>query len=84
LKKVFSEPKFKKLFKDFWDEDKLNSAPKGFEKDHEFVEWLKLKSFIVAHEMTDKEVADKRFGKKVVEMYKNLKPLNDFLTVAIE
>jgi uncharacterized protein (TIGR02453 family) len=84
LSKIFSDKNFKKLFGDFWDEDKLKTAPKGYAKDHRYLEWLKLKSFIVTHELSDKDVLEKKFHKKVVELYKKLKPLNDFLRIALD
>ena len=79
LEKIFKEKKFKKNFLKFWDEDKLKTAPKGYAKDHPYVEWLKLKSFIVTHEFTDQTVTDKKFMKNLVEVMKAGKPLNDFL-----
>ncbi|MFM9840221.1 MAG: DUF2461 domain-containing protein [Cyclobacteriaceae bacterium] len=82
--KILSDKKFKKTFpKGLDDFDKLKTAPKGYPKDHPQLELLKNKSFIVSHYFTDKEVADKKFAKKVAEVCKTLKPLNDFLTTAI-
>ncbi|HEX5169927.1 MAG TPA: DUF2461 domain-containing protein, partial [Cyclobacteriaceae bacterium] len=49
LRKIMSNKKFKNLYRDFWDEDKLKTMPKGYPKDHRCIEWLKLKSFIVTH-----------------------------------
>lgn len=83
LEKVFKERKFKKNFAKFWDDDKLKTAPKGYAKDHSYVEWLKLKSFIVTHEFTDKEAMDKKFMKNLIDVMKSGKPLNDFLKEAI-
>lgn len=81
--KVLKNKKFKTWFGELDDFDKLKTAPKGFPKDHPHLELLKHKSFIVSHYFTDKEVQDKTFLKKVVEGCKTVKPLNDFLTVAI-
>ena len=84
LKKIFSAKKFKGLYKDFWDEDKLKTMPKGYAKDHKFIEWLKLKSFIVTHEIPDSAVTNKKFIKTVADAFKTLKPLNDFLKQATD
>jgi uncharacterized protein (TIGR02453 family) len=84
LRKIMLDKKFKGLYKDFWDEDKLKTMPKGYAKDHKYVEWLKLKSFIVTHEFADKEVSDKKFIIKVREAFKTVKPLNDFLKQATD
>jgi uncharacterized protein (TIGR02453 family) len=83
LKKIFSEKKFKSNFKKFWDENTLKRIPKGYAEDHPYAEWLKLKSFIVTHEFTDKQVLDKKFMKHVVEVMKSSKPLIDFLNEAL-
>jgi uncharacterized protein (TIGR02453 family) len=83
LEKVFKERKFKKYFGEFWDEDKLKTAPKGYEKDHKHLDWLRLKSFIVSHSFKDSEVVEKKFLKNAVDVLKSAKPLNDFLAEAI-
>jgi uncharacterized protein (TIGR02453 family) len=84
LKKIMMNKKFRILYNDFWDEDKLKTMPKGYPKDHKYVEWLKLKSFIVTHEVSDAKVLDKKFIKTVAESFKTLKPLNDFLKQATD
>ena len=83
LAKIFKEKKFRSNFSKFWDEDTLKTAPKGYAKDHPYVEWLKLKSFVVTRSFTDSDVADKKFLKKAVDVLKSAKPLNDFLKEAI-
>ncbi|HEY3405830.1 MAG TPA: DUF2461 domain-containing protein [Ohtaekwangia sp.] len=83
LTKIFKEKKFKSNFSKFWDEDALKTVPKGYAKDHPHIDWLKLKSFIVIHNFTDSEVADKKFLKKTVDVLKSAKPLNDFLKEAL-
>jgi len=84
LVKIMNDKKFKSLYKDFWNDDKLKTSPKGYPKEHPHVEWLKLKSFIVTHELSDTVVKDKKFLKKVADAFKALKPLNDFLKQSID
>lgn len=83
LKKIISDKKFKAAFGGFDESDKLKTMPKGFPKDHPHIDWLKLKSFIVIHHFTDKEVLDEKFIKNVVGVCKTMKPLNDFLKEAV-
>ncbi len=83
LEKNFKDKKFKKYFTKFWDDDKLKNPPKGFEKEHPHVEWLKLKSFVVTHAFKDTELSEKKFLKNLVDTMKAAKPLNDFLKQAI-
>ena len=82
MTKLWKESKFKKYFEKFWDEDALKNAPKGFAKDHPHADWLRLKSFIVIHYFTDKEVLDKKFMKNLATVSLAGKPLNDFLNEA--
>ncbi len=83
LTKIMTDKKFKKMYGAFETEYALKNAPKGYEKDHPMLEWLKLKSFVVSHYFTDEEVKDKKFLKTVINTYKTAKPLNDFLKEAI-
>ncbi|MFZ6010296.1 MAG: DUF2461 domain-containing protein [Bacteroidota bacterium] len=83
VKKILNDKKFKKLFDGFDDFDKLKTAPKGYAKDHPNLAWLQLKSFIVSHPFTDKQVTDKKFIKTIAESCKTIKPLNDFIKEAI-
>lgn len=83
LAKIVNDKKFKKNFPGFWDEDKLKRAPKGFEEDSKYIEWLKLKSFIMTRTLSDVEVKDKKFLKTLADSCKTLKPLNAFLTEAL-
>ncbi len=84
LRIIMAEKKFKKLFGDFWDEDKLKRPPKGYADDHKYIEWIKLKSFIVTHELKDTELVDKKFKKHIAELYKVVMPINGFLQQALD
>jgi uncharacterized protein (TIGR02453 family) len=79
LNKILKEKGFKKHFGGFDEFDKLKTMPKGYPKDHPHIELLKLKSYIVTHAYTDKEVMDKKFIKTIVGQAKTLRPLIDFL-----
>jgi len=80
---LFNAKKFRSNFGKFWDGDTLKTAPKGYPKDHPLADWLRLKSFIIIHNFTDKEVLDKKFLKKLTAVMQSGKPLNDFLTHAL-
>lgn len=83
LSAVFKDKKFKKYYSDFWKDDALKNAPKGYPKDHPHADWLRLKSFIVTHEFKDTEVLKPKFTNHVAEVMKAAKPLNDFLKEAV-
>jgi uncharacterized protein (TIGR02453 family) len=84
LQKIFSDKKFKRMFNSFWDGDALKTAPKGYPKDHQYIEWLKLRSFILFHTFTDEEVISKKFLRELVNTMKTGKSLNDFLAHAAD
>ncbi len=77
-----------KKFKEFFGEisgEKLKTAPKGFAKDHEMIEYLRLKSFVAYHnDIPDKTVLDPKFDRYVLSVFKAMKPLNDFMRGALE
>jgi len=83
MRKVLHSKKFKDYFGAL-EGDKLKSSPKGFDKDHENIDLLNHKQFIVRHKFTDKEVQEKDFYKKVAKGFKNMLPfftvLTNFLT----
>lgn len=84
FKKIVNDKTFKKYFGTLEQEDKLSTAPKGYPKDHDAIEFLKLKSFNVVAAMSDKEVTSKTFAKKAGEIFKAMQPLNRFLQRAID
>ena len=80
LVSVLQEKKFKKIFGELWNEDRLKTMPKGYQAEHPHSDLLKLKSFMVLRTFTDAEVTDKRFQKALIDTMKTGKSLNDFLT----
>jgi uncharacterized protein (TIGR02453 family) len=59
--------------------EKLKSAPKGYSKDHPYIEMLKLKSFLASKMISDKEILSKECFDLIVKACRVMKPLNDFL-----
>lgn len=84
LQKIIKDKKFVKTFGTLSDEDTLKRVPKGFDSEHEYADFLKLKSFIASKEFTAKEALEKGFGQKIDKALKELKPLNDFLHKALK
>ncbi|MFN8239603.1 MAG: DUF2461 domain-containing protein [Bacteroidales bacterium] len=77
---ILTEKKFKKFFGGL-EGEKLKSAPKGFEKDHKMIEYLKHKDYLAINNLTDKQVLDPGFLNYYIESAQAMKPFNDFLTV---
>ena len=59
--------------------EKLRSAPKGFSRDHKYIELLKMKSFLVSKTFEDPVVTGKDCYDSIIEACRIMKPLNDFL-----
>jgi uncharacterized protein (TIGR02453 family) len=84
FKKILNNKDFKKYFGRLSEEDKVKTAPKGYEKTHPEIEILKLKSFLVIHDLKDSEVLSKDFIKQATTIFKAMHPLNKFLRRACD
>jgi len=75
LDAVFNKPSFRRFFNDFDTFDKLANAPKGFDKHHPKLEWLKQKSFIVSANLSDDELRSAKAVEKVSSLFRETVPL---------
>ncbi|OFX47150.1 MAG: hypothetical protein A2046_01590 [Bacteroidetes bacterium GWA2_30_7] len=76
--KIISEKNFIKYFNTI-SGSKTTLMPKGFPKDFEGADYLKFKDFTVIHEVKDDFYTDKSAFEKTIEIFKAMKPFNDFL-----
>ena len=82
---ILGNKAFKRYFDDLSREDgALQRVPPGFDKKSPAAEYLKLKSFYVWYQFTDKELMSEDFVKNAAKVLKVTKPLNDWLNVIIE
>ena len=86
LEAIVNNRTFKSEFKglDQSEVNKLKKAPKDFDPNHPAIEFLKLKSFTASCKISEKEFTKKDFSKKIAKQLITLKPLNDFLSRALE
>jgi len=77
-KELLDSKEIKKFFGEVWGE-KLKRPPIGFPADFPDIELLKNKDFILIHEITDDIVLSDYFLNYAVNIFKALKPYNDFL-----
>ena len=75
---------FKAQFNGLDEIEKLKTAPKGYEKDHESIPYLVHKHFIVSRSFTDAEVTAPDFMGKLESLFKAQKPFVDFINRAID
>ncbi|WP_343616302.1 DUF2461 domain-containing protein [Flavobacterium sp.] len=86
LQEILNDKNFKKEFGslDINENNSLKSMPRGYEKDHPAIEFLKLKSFTATQVYDISEVTKKDFVKKTSEKLIALKPLNGFINRALD
>lgn len=85
LEAILDEKHFKKEFNDFDRNEKntLKNPPRGYEKEHPAIEFLKLKSFESSQRIDISEVTKKDFVATMSKKLMALKPLNDFINRAL-
>ena len=72
----------RKDFIEFFGEiegEKLKTVPKGYPRDHPYIELLKLKSFLAARMISDRDVISDGCFDLIIRASRVMKPLNDFL-----
>ena len=86
LDAIVADKNFKKEFNELDRDEKnvLKKAPKNFDPNHPAVEFLKLKSFTASQKIDEKLFTDKNFSKIIAQKLIALKPMNDFLSRALE
>lgn len=79
FRKILEQKEFRNNFRGLSVESKLKRVPNDFEKEDPMAEFLKLKNFIVVHPVSDAALMAKNAAGNFAEIYKSMKPLNDFL-----
>ena len=80
--KIVEATKFKGRFGEL-DGERLSKPPKGFAADAPAIEYLKLKSFTVSEEFSEKLATSKDYPKLLTESFKAAYPLVMFLRKAL-
>ncbi|ACP20896.1 hypothetical protein Aasi_1559 [Candidatus Amoebophilus asiaticus 5a2] len=83
LELIVEDKRFKELFGKLQGES-LQRPPKGYNADHPHIDWLKLKTFIAVHPVTDVIVANQDFIDYTLKLFEALVPLNQFLNAALD
>ena len=79
FRKILNAKDFKTFFGGLAEEEKVKSAPKGYDKDHPDIELLKNKHFIVVHDLKDSQVNSKDFPAYASKVFKAMYTFNLFL-----
>lgn len=83
LKSILNSKSFAQWFT-IYKEGALKTAPKGYDRDHEFIALLRLKSIAAIRDITRKDILSDHFPDMVVESYAAILPLINFINVAIQ
>jgi uncharacterized protein (TIGR02453 family) len=60
--------------------DGVKTAPKGYDKNHEGIEWLRMKQFVLRHDFTDAEMMSPDFAKHISDVFRELRPFFDYMS----
>lgn len=76
---LFAETSQQKTFGKLRGEQ-VKTAPKGFDKTHPGIDWLRHKQFILRHDFTDAEALSPDFVSLVNETFRQLRPFFDYMS----
>ncbi len=80
---IINEPEFKAVYPELYNHQ-LKTAPRGFAKNHEFIDLLKYKSYVFVKYSDNKIIKENSFIDDIVQAYRQLYNANVFLREAIE
>lgn len=80
---IINNPEFKKYF--VVKGTALKNVPAGYDKENPQAEFLKFKSWYLEYFVSDEEVLNsEQFVQKAIEIFKVMKPFNDYLNKALK
>ncbi len=80
---IVEDPEFKKYFPKI-GEAHLKTAPKGFPKGFEYIDYLKCKEYTVSHYVPDNFFSSPEFLDKVEDVFRQMKRFADFTNYTID
>ncbi|MCW3465836.1 DUF2461 domain-containing protein [Chitinophaga nivalis] len=79
LRKIINSPGFTANFKTL-EGEQLKSAPKGFDKDHEAIDLLRYKQYLLIRRFPDKVVLSPQFLKEAGLTFEAMRPFFDYMS----
>ncbi|WP_343696036.1 DUF2461 domain-containing protein [Flavobacterium sp.] len=79
FREILNSKTFKNTFGTLQGEQ-LKTAPKGFDADHEAIDLLRFKQFLIIKHFTDEEVVSPLFLEQALETFKNMRPFFDYMS----
>lgn len=83
FKNILSQNHFTDKFGGLSEIELLQNAPKGFSKDHQHIDLLKHKSFVVENDFSEKLLFSKEFDQWVVDHYTSMLAFRNYLNQAV-
>ena len=83
LEKILGQKSFKETFGGLYEDERLQTAPKGFSRDHPYIHLLRNKTFAVVHRLSGDTVLEADFTSHVVQVYMEMLPFRRYLNHAI-
>jgi uncharacterized protein (TIGR02453 family) len=81
--RIINNPDFKSYFPRMYDHQ-LKTAPKGFQKDHPYIQLLRYKSFVFSHRIDNEIVTGGGLVEYTVGVFKQMFKVSRFLGEALE
>jgi uncharacterized protein (TIGR02453 family) len=79
LRAILADPKFIETFGGLKG-DQLKTAPKGYPRDHENIDLLRYKQYLLIRNLTDEEVLAADYMDKVNQTFINMRPFLDYMS----
>ena len=79
IQEILNQKQLKKVWGGMQGEQ-LKTAPKGFDRDHPHIEYLRYKQFIFTRKFSDEDVFAENFGKEVIRSYQAIRPFFDYMS----
>ena len=85
LQAIVNDDSFKSTYGNLNREENstLKNPPKGYEKDHPAIEYLKLKSYTATQKISNSDLTKNDFAQVISQKLLALKPLNEFINRAL-
>lgn len=80
---IINKKEFKAIYPEMYDHQ-LKTAPKGFPKDHRFIELLRYKSFVFSTKLSDSIISGENFINYTLNAYRELYEVNKYLNEALK
>jgi len=83
LKAILDKSSFRKSFGSLYVDEKLQTTPKGYSKDHPYIDLLRHKTFAVVQSLPQERILTPDFEDYVIQVYREMLPFRRYLRKAV-